>query len=136
LEREFEKFGDIRNLKLKKGYAFIEYSNRSEAKEAIRELDGKKLFGQQQRIVVEKAKGSRRERERERRRERDRDKRRNYRRSRSRSQSRSRNRSRGRDREKDYYYNKRTGPKKSDICFNCGNRGHWANECPYTRKER
>ena len=112
LDKEFGKYGDIRNLNLKKGYAFIEYYDKEDAKYAIRELDNKKLFGQQQRIVVEEAKGSKRERERERRRDRE------------------------RDRDRDYYYRRRSGPKKTDICFNCGKEGHWANECSLPRKER
>ena len=24
---------------------------------------------------------------------------------------------------------RKTGPKESDVCFNCGKLGHWANEC-------
>ena len=52
LEREFGRFGDIRNLKLKKGYAFIEYYNKDDAKDAIRELNNQKLFGQQKRIYI------------------------------------------------------------------------------------
>ena len=122
LEREFGRFGQIRNLQLKKGYAFIDYYNKDDAKDAIKELNNQKLFGQQQRIVIEEAKGEKREREK--RRERGR---RDYRRSLSRS----------RDRYKDRdYYRRRTGPKKTDICFNCGKEGHWANECYFPRKER
>ena len=109
-------------MQLKKGYAFIDYYNKDDAKDAIKELNNQKLFGQQQRIVIEEAKGERREREK--RRERGR---RDYRRSLSRS----------RDRYKDRdYYRRRTGPKKTDICFNCGKEGHWANECYFPRKER
>ena len=71
LEREFGRFGDIKNLQLKKGYAFIEYYNKEDAKDAIRELNNQKLFGQQKRIYIEEAKGGRRERERRRNRRRD-----------------------------------------------------------------
>ena len=124
LEKEFRNFGEIRDLNLKRGYAFIEYYNKIDAKNAIKGLNNQKLFGQQQRIVVEPANGSKRERRRER------DRRRDYRRSRSRSLSRSRYR------DRDYYYRRRPGPKKTDVCYNCGKEGHWANECTFQRKER
>ena len=120
LYREFGRFGQIRDLKLKKGYAFIEYYDRENAKYAIRGLNDRKLFGQQQRIVVEEAKDYKRERERKRKRER------------RRSRSRSRNHSRSRSRE---YYSKRL-PKKSDICFYCGKEGHWAYECELKKRDR
>jgi len=123
LLREFGRFGRIRNLKLKRGYAFIEYYDKDKSKYAIKELNDKKLFGQQQRIVVEEAKDYKRERQRRRRKER--------KRSRSRSRSRSsRSRSRNRD-----YYPKRL-PKKDDICFNCGKEGHWAYECETKKRNR
>ena len=117
LEREFGRFGDIKNLKLKKGYAFIEYYHKEDAKDAIRELNNQKLFGQQKRIYIEEAKGSRRERER-----------------RNRRDYRSVSSSRDRYKDRDYY--RRRGPKKTDICFNCRKEGHWANECPMPRRQR
>jgi RNA recognition motif-containing protein len=134
LEKEFGKFGEIRNLTLKKGYGFVEYYNKKDAKYAIRELNGRKLFGQSNRIVVEEAKVSRQLREKERRR----------RRSKSRDKEKDRDKDRDRDKDKDkedkkendYYYRRKIGPKKTDICFSCGKEGHWANECQENRRDR
>ena len=120
LEKEFGKFGDIKNLTLKKGYAFIEYYDKKDAKYAIRELNGRRLFGQSNRIVVEEAKVSRQLREKEKRRKR----------------SKSRDKEDKKDRDSDYYYRRKTGPKKTDICFSCGKEGHWANECQENRRDR
>ena len=114
LEREFRRFGHIRNLKLKKGYAFIEYYKHKNAKYAIRELNDKKLFNLPQRVVVEEAKDYRREKERRRR-----DMRRDY-----------------RSRSRDYYYHKKMSSKSRDKCFKCGEIGHWAYECKEKRKNR
>ena len=134
LEKEFGKFGEIRNLTLKKGYGFVEYYDKKDAKYAIRELNGRKLFGQSNRIVVEEAKVSRQLREKERRR----------RRSKSRDKEKDRDKDRDRDKDKDkedkkendYYYRRKIGPKKTDICFSCGKEGHWANECQENRRDR
>ena len=115
LDKEFSKFGDIKNLTLKKGYAFIEFYDKEDAKYAIRKLNGRRLFGQSNRVVVEEAKVSREEREKERRKQR---------------------RSKSKDRDNNYY-KRRSGPKKTDICYNCGKEGHWANECiEISRRER
>jgi len=51
LEYEFRRYGTIRNVELKRGYAFIEYENYKDADEAIREMDGRKFEGN--RIVVQ-----------------------------------------------------------------------------------
>ena len=127
LEKEFRRFGDIRNSTLKKGYAFIEYYDKKDAKYAIRELNGRKLFGQSNRVVVEEAKVSREERERERRRSR-----------RSKSKEREKDSDDNKEKEKDgdYYYKRKSGPKKTDVCYNCGKERHWANECHEIKRRR
>lgn len=45
LEEEFERYGPIRNIELKKGYAFIEYEDYRDAGDAIRDMDGRKFYG-------------------------------------------------------------------------------------------
>jgi len=51
LEDEFKRYGRIRNIELKRGYAFIEYEDYRDADEAIRDMDGRKFEGN--RIVVQ-----------------------------------------------------------------------------------
>lgn len=53
LEYEFRKFGKIKNVLLKKGYAFIEYETLDDSKEAVRAMDGHNFEGSK--IVVEHA---------------------------------------------------------------------------------
>ena len=63
ISKEFGVFGRIKKINLKKGFAFVEYYKKDNAKDAIRKLHNKKLFGQQKRIVVEEAIGRRRDKD-------------------------------------------------------------------------
>ncbi|OMJ84962.1 hypothetical protein SteCoe_13793 [Stentor coeruleus] len=82
LEKEFSRYGRIRDLEIKHDYAFIEYSDPRDAEDAIYHMDNRNF--DDSRIIVEYA-GIRRER--------------------------------------------RKGPSTEDLCYNCHNPGHWANEC-------
>eukprot|EP00026_Physarum_polycephalum_P016082 Phypoly_transcript_16917.p1 GENE.Phypoly_transcript_16917~~Phypoly_transcript_16917.p1 ORF type:complete len:238 (+),score=19.82 Phypoly_transcript_16917:66-716(+) len=58
LEEHFEKFGRITRCDVKpSGYGFIEFEDKRDAEDAIRDLDGSSLLGA--RIVVEWARGGR-----------------------------------------------------------------------------
>eukprot|EP00358_Blepharisma_japonicum_P004828 CAMPEP_0202942352 /NCGR_PEP_ID=MMETSP1395-20130829/2519_1 /ASSEMBLY_ACC=CAM_ASM_000871 /TAXON_ID=5961 /ORGANISM="Blepharisma japonicum, Strain Stock R1072" /LENGTH=203 /DNA_ID=CAMNT_0049638481 /DNA_START=17 /DNA_END=629 /DNA_ORIENTATION=- len=81
LEDVFNRYGRIRDVELKRDYAFIEYYEPRDAEDAIRDMDGRKLDGS--RVIVEWA-GSNRSGH---------------------------------------------GSANEDTCFNCGQTGHWANNC-------
>ena len=132
IEKEFKIYGEIRNINLKRGYAFVEYYNKRDAKDAIRKLDGQKLFGQSQRVVVEEAIGYRRDRDRDR----DRDHHRRDRYYHDRYRDRDRDKYRNDDHYSSRHRSRKTGPKESDVCFNCGKFGHWANECHMPKKDK
>merc|ERR1711904_692100 len=91
LKDMFRKFGKIREVTLKRGYAFVEFYDRHDADDAIDRMNGEKVDGN--RLVVERA-----------------------------GERKSRRSSRG--------------PQPNDKCFNCGSRGHWANECKRSRSRR
>lgn len=116
IDYEFRRFGTIKNVQLKRGYAFIEYDDYKDAEEAIKEMDGRKFEGQ--RIVVQQAMGRKRDRERNDHRDDRRDDRDRYDRRDDRRDDR-----RG-DRDRDDAF-KRKGPQPEDTCFNCGKPGHW-----------
>ena len=126
LDRLFSKYGNIRNILIKSGYAFIEYLNYKDAEDAVRHMDGKTIEGQ--RIVVEHAsksifyytEGKRHDRtERNRSLERNRSDSRDNRR-RDNSYDRKERRS-----SPDGEYVRKRGPQSDDVCFNCGKPGHW-----------
>ena len=124
LEKQFSKYGNIRNILMKSGYAFIEYDNYKDAEDAVKHMDGKTI--ENQRIVVEHAskplliiEGKRHDRSERRSRERGR--------SDSRDRRRRDNSSdrRGGDRRSGSDYVRKRGPQSDDICYNCGKTGHW-----------
>ena len=93
----FRKYGKIREISIKRGYAFVEYYDHHDANDAIDQMNGYRYDGN--RLVVEKA-GERR------------------------------------SRRKDSRDIGSRGPQPNDRCFNCGDRGHWANECRRSSKHR
>eukprot|EP00088_Acartia_fossae_P017642 TRINITY_DN20078_c0_g1_i6.p1 TRINITY_DN20078_c0_g1~~TRINITY_DN20078_c0_g1_i6.p1 ORF type:complete len:123 (+),score=14.08 TRINITY_DN20078_c0_g1_i6:41-409(+) len=66
IDRAFRTYGRIRDVLLKAGYGFVEYDDSRDADDAVHEMDGRSLLGT--RIIVEMARGTRRDRSGDRRR--------------------------------------------------------------------
>ncbi|CAK74995.1 unnamed protein product (macronuclear) [Paramecium tetraurelia] len=82
LQQEFEKYGKIKDIDLRSTHAFIEFEASDEAKQAISQVDGRRIGGD--RVTVK---------------------------------------------QRDDRPSGVRGPTTRDVCFNCGRKGHWANEC-------
>ena len=104
LEYEFKKFGAIKDVEIKRRFAFIEFENSKSAKEAVSKMDGNKLFGNK--IVVQSA-------------------------HRAEKKTDKHNNS---DNSSYSTKNNNRSKYDSDVCFNCGKSGHWAKECPEKKR--
>jgi len=62
VEDAFSKFGEVVRIDIKNGFGFVEYEHSRDAEEAIRKMDGEEFLGR--RIIVEYARGRKKERER------------------------------------------------------------------------
>ncbi|CAD8048284.1 unnamed protein product [Paramecium primaurelia] len=82
LQKEFQRYGKIKDIDLRSTHAFIEFEGRDDAKKAISQMDGKRIGGD--RITVK---------------------------------------------SRDNRHLGANGPTARDVCFNCGRKGHWANDC-------
>lgn len=51
LRQQFQKYGEIKDLVLKKFYAFIDYRDHTAAEEAIRDMNGKSFVNGEELVV-------------------------------------------------------------------------------------
>ncbi|KAG0259486.1 serine arginine-rich splicing factor [Mortierella polycephala] len=59
VEDLFKNYGRLREVTLKNGFGFVEFSDPRDAKDAVYDVHGKNFLGE--RLIVELARGSRRE---------------------------------------------------------------------------
>lgn len=71
IQRFFSGYGKLMEIDLKNGYGFVEFEDNRDADDAVYELNGKELCGE--RVIIENARGPRRDRDRDRDRDQDRD---------------------------------------------------------------
>ncbi len=141
LDDKFRKYGDIKHIKLKTGFAFVEFERYKDAEDAIERMNGREFFGK--RIVVEHTKGKKTER-RDRPRRYSRDSRdrdyRDRRDSRDRYKRNSRDRRDSRDRgdykERRFVRRDDGNSSRDNKCFNCNEFGHKKFDCPNKRQFR
>ncbi|XP_034065323.1 serine/arginine-rich splicing factor 6-like isoform X1 [Gymnodraco acuticeps] len=64
IQRFFSGYGKLMEIDLKNGYGFVEFDDNRDADDAVYELNGKELCGE--RVIIENARGPRRDRDRDR----------------------------------------------------------------------